>query len=567
MTRISAFVATSCLLVVFSACTSGSGDESRDAGRDTGAAVDAGTDAAGDAGKDSGLSAYEIDPQRIYDDIAVLASAEYGGRSPGTPGGDLTIAFVEKRFQDLGLFTPVAGTSYLQPFQFNQWTQTDLSNLTIGGESLVEGTDYITFQYSGAVSVTAELVFAGYGMTVPEFSKTDYPDCPLDPTGYDDYAGIDVTGKIVIILRRAPQDNAAIYQSCPANPEASTSPTDTLARFDYKAKNAKVHGAKAMILVQNYLSTPEYLDGAGLGATSDPDFAAVFANRDKIQSHVADLQTWAQAIDSTLKPQSRPTGVIASVEVHAEFVPVNTSNVIGVVQGTDPALKDEVIVVGAHMDHLGTLPNGDINYGADDNASGTATMMELARAAVKSGLKPARTIVFAAWNAEEEGLIGSCYYVNTSPLYPIANVKAMFSVDMVGVGNGTGLDLFGATDADKAWIATLMANAGTAKGLGYTVEPAAPYDASDHVCFSYAGVPAVLALSLAEADHLYYHTPQDTIDTISMDTLKASAELLWAALEPLALGVESDYLGQKSSLCPADPVTTRTFLRRLERHR
>jgi Zn-dependent M28 family amino/carboxypeptidase len=141
-------------------------------------------------------------------------------------------------------------------------------------------------------------------------------------------------------------------------------------------------------------------------------------------------------------------------------------------------------VIGSHLDHMGKRPNGDVYGGADDNAAGTAVMMELARSVVASGLRPARTLMFASYNAEELGLIGSCYYVKQQPLYPIANTKVMISVDMVGLGTGTGLDLYGATDEDKGWIARVMANSSAAMGMSYEVKALKPMLASDHACFA-----------------------------------------------------------------------------------
>jgi hypothetical protein len=579
------------LSVVIPGCSSSGG--SQDAGMDGGTLADAAPDASGDAetdvgidgGMDSGFedtgaggdastdasvdggpAAFHPDPQKAYDDIAVLASAAYEGRAPGTPGGIKTVDYVRKRFEDLGLVRPYSGPSYFQPFSFDQWGQTAPAKVELGGETLVEGTDYLVFNNSMGGSVTAELVFAGYGMTVPAFKQSAYPKCPLDPAGYDDYEGLDVKDKIVLLLRRTPNDSTDIMSGCPANKEGYTDPTDTLARFDYKAKNAKFHGAKAMILVQNFSNGPIPPNPVGFPTMFDMLATGVFADRDKVISKVADLQTWASAIDSTLKPGSHATGVTATVEIQADMIPVNTKNIIGVLEGTDPVLKDEIIVIGAHMDHLGKDASGQIFPGADDNASGTSVMMELARTAVASGLKPARTIVFAAWNAEELGLIGSCYYVDSDPLYPIDKVKAALSLDMVGVGNGTGLFMFGSTDLDKAWLAGLMAGAAAKKGLEYVVESAEPSYASDHACFAQAGVPAVMTLSLAWEDHQYYHTPQDTSDTISLDTLKASAELLWAMLVPLSEGKENDYsAAPKGILRIADREKVREIVRRLDK--
>jgi Zn-dependent M28 family amino/carboxypeptidase len=152
--------------------------------------------------------------------------------------------------------------------------------------------------------------------------------------------------------------------------------------------------------------------------------------------------------------------------------------------------------------------------------------------------------------------------VKHAALYPISSTKAMFSVDMVGVGHGNGLELMGATDTDKRWLARVMAGAAAEMGYAHTVQPADPNPASDHACFAEVGVPAVDAMSLRFEDHLYYHTPRDTLSTISIDTLRSSLELMWAALVPLAMGWEQKYLGEDLRLVPGgDPSDVKRYRR------
>ena len=563
------------------ACSSGGSDSNTDSGplpdtfsTDAGVSEDAGLDGSIGGGDtladgstaDGGKIVFTLNPERVYDDIKVLASEKFAGRLPGTEGNAMAVELVQKRFESLGLVTPVKQVSYLQPFKFKQWSKTAPSVFSIADQSYVEETDFFTLAYSGSAKVTAELVFAGYGIVVPPFSRETYPDCILDPAGYDDYAGLDVKDKIVIVLRRTPNDDATIQASCPANPEADMGEPETLARFDYKARNAINHGALAVIFVQNYLNPPDLPEGAGLSISNDEYPAAIFANRDLVDAKVPDLKTWAGAIDSALKPNGKPTGVTATVEVTSEIVITATENVIGVIPGSDPLLKDETVVIGAHLDHLGTGTGGEIYYGADDNASGLAVMMELAKALVESGKAPARTVVFAGWNGEEEGLLGSCYYVIKDPLFPIEKIKAAFSVDMVGLGNGTGLYLYGATETDKSWIADLMAGAAAKKGLEYFVEPAEQSYASDHACFAQAGAAGVMAQSLTWDDHWSYHTPGDTSDAISIDTLRASIELLWATIEPLAAGTEGSFISAGAFMPKiADVRKSREAIARLDR--
>jgi len=215
------------------------------------------------------------------------------------------------------------------------------------------------------------------------------------------------------------------------------------------------------------------------------------------------------------------------------------------VPGTDATLSAEAVVIGAHIDHLGVEGGtGAIFRGADDNASGTAMTLELIRGVRESGLVPARTLVFALFNGEEAGLIGSQWQV-AHPVVPNADVVAMFSLDMVGAGDGSGVALYGATETANAWLADLMDAAAAEAGLAYVVERSMPLPLSDHAPYVGARVPAVMATTLGP--HSTYHTPADTIDGILADDLLAGAELMWAELVPLALGTESSYLGGKSA--------------------
>ena len=228
-----------------------------------------------------------------------------------------------------------------------------------------------------------------------------------------------------------------------------------------------------------------------------------------------------------------------------------THNVLGVLEGADPALAAEVVVIGAHIDHLGVNQDGSINYGADDNASGAAVVMELARMFKLCDVRPRRTLLFVQWNAEEMGLIGSRHYVD-HPVYPLERTIAAYNFDMVGAGDGTGILLFGGTDTRNAWLTELMRGASSAAKLTHVIQTVPQKLASDHAPFVQKGIP--ICWGFARPDpHPGYHTPRDTIANIRLDTLKAVGELFWAALRPLALGEE----GRFTRRPPAAPLRER----------
>ncbi len=499
-----------------------------------------------------------VDPDRMYDDLSLLASDEYGGRAPATEGNEMALQYVEGVFEEYGLVPVGEDGTYRQYFPFEKWELTSASSLNLGGEELVEGDDFRPLTRSGGGEAAGELVFAGYGMTVPAYDPAEYPDCPLPETGYDDYEGVDVTGEVVLVLRHGPGDDIAVESGCPAN-EAAHQDED-LWTFGYKAANAALHGATAMILVQDYRHDASLLEGDVGIYYYEADLPVLTVRRDRVEEPLPDLADWAEAIDAAHVPQSRATGVDVALTVSAAVVEHQVPNLLGSVEGAG----DEVVVIGAHIDHLGTDSiTGEIYNGGDDNASGTVVMMELARLLATCGVQPERTVLFAAFNAEESGLVGSCFYVG-EPSYPHEDTVAAISVDMVGAGDGGGLNLYGALVEDYLWLAQLMDAAAADQGLPYDTFANMPVLASDHVCFITQEITSVMAQTTGP--HAYYHTPDDTPANNSPDNLAAAAHLMWAALEPLAMGTEAPYLeGEYDPLgaaaAPAGPPDLRPQLR------
>jgi hypothetical protein len=524
------------------------GDGGPDGSTDTD--TDADTDADADAGPDA--AACVVDPERIYDDIAFLAGEDLAGRQSGTEGNELALQMAEDVVEELGLEPVGDDSSYRTAFGYQRFGLVEVPTVAVDGDALTYGyeatDDYVVFTGSGSANVTAEMVYVGYGITVPPYSTTEYPDCPLPSTGYNDYEGIDATGKIALVVRHGPGDDATVPDTCPNDDLCVAEPC--LWNFGYKAANADAHGAAAMIVVNHYAEVSEHVGGTLGEEGAIADFASVFVDRDIIEASVPNLETWTDGIDAASAPDPHATGVNATIDVTTATVDVTTANVIGVIQGTDPDIGDEVVVVGGHVDHLG-VDGTDVFYGADDNASGAAVAMELARLASECA-SPARTVVFALWNGEEDGLLGSVHYVE-NPLFPLGSTIAAFSTDMVGAGDDTNLVLYGASepDADSAdpadafhfpWLSAVMAGSAAEMGFEWGVTPGLPTGSSDHYPFAQVGIPAVCAMSGALETHPYYHTPNDTIDTIGLSNLEMSASLMWAGLRPLVEGTEEEYL-------------------------
>lgn len=470
----------------------------------------------------------QINGQRIWQFDRYLASDELAGRLSGTEGGHLAAEYISQKFREWGLEPAGDDGTYYQSFSYPLWYATAPVNLAlVSGPTYEYGADYTIFSYSGSVDTTAEVVFAGYGITMPAYNQADYPLCTAPTTGYDDYAGLDVTGKIVLVLRHGPQEDGDwYYVPCPNNLPGGPGAW----AFGYKSLNAYMHGAKGMILVSDYTHGPAPGSGT-LGATNyEAGIGAVWANRFVVgETLVPDLAARQASIDSTLAPASGPTGFSMNMVVTASYNPAApTENVLGAIPGSDPEIGDEVVIVSAHYDHLGVGPTGEIRAGADDDASGTAAVMEIAKVMASGNFAPRRTILFAAWAAEEEGLIGSSHYV-AHPKYPLDSTVAVLQMDMIGVGDRSGVNVFGGTVLTDLFN-QIAANAGE---VLVVAQPFNPNNNSDNAPFFNAGVPAVMFQT--RGPHEYYHTPADTYDTIDRYELEQAGRVVGATAYELAM--------------------------------
>lgn len=439
----------------------------------------------------------------MLEEVKTLASPAMEGRASGTPGADLAATHVAAVFKAAGLTPAGEAGTFLQSFS----VPTDLrlgtpNTLIVVGptpRNLDLGKDYMPLTVSANGAVTGELIFAGYGITASDL-------------GYDDYAGIDVRGKVVVVMSREPGsgDPASPFR----RPEAHH-----YTERDYKIINARQHGAVAILLVPHPrsgnppLPVPRGLSQAqGLlaAAVAQPTAEALLASSGLRLGEVAD------AIDASLAPRSASlAGVTVRIEVNLIRERGTARNVIGSLPGTDPALRDQAIVIGAHYDHLGRggesslAPDqhGQIHPGADDNASGTVAVMSLARAFAAAG-GASRTLVFAAFSGEELGLLGSAEYVRRPP-FPLDKTVLMVNLDMVGrlrdgkvyvsgIDSGTGL---------RAVVTQ------AARDLSLSPElPPSPFGPSDHTSFYVAGSPVLFFFTGIHAD---YHRPSDTWERIN----------------------------------------------------
>jgi len=366
-----------------------------------------------------------------------LASEEMQGRAVNTLFNKITSHYLAHRFELMGL-QPVTDDGYFQYFHLLQAELLKSNSLEIRRSNSSRSTvaivkeDFIPSPLSANGKVSAPLVFAGYGITAPEY-------------GYDDYQKLDVPGKIAVVLAGEPG------KKDPDSPFEGVLDSEYSDEF-YKIMNAQSHKAVALIIIQDRPARPRERNFSRHARFVWPEDHSraqytleVWDEQVKIpvlrvsrgltrvllQGTPFDLEEIQEKIDREYQAQGFPLPQLeATLETDIARHQTRIRNVLAYLPGSDPNLKDEVVIVSAHFDHVGTQ-DGEVFNGADDDASGTVGLLEIAEAFAVSLEKPKRSILFAAWNAEERGLLGSRYYVER-PAFLLEKTIAMFQMDMIG---------------------------------------------------------------------------------------------------------------------------------------
>ncbi|MEI7921965.1 MAG: M20/M25/M40 family metallo-hydrolase [Planctomycetota bacterium] len=458
------------------------------------------------------LSAAEL---RMRQDVSYLAADAREGRGPGTSGIDDAAEYIANEFKRIGLKPAPNAHGYFQKFTItNEPSLEPGSKLIVkrqSGSNLVfdDKTDFSPLALGDSGKLAGkEIVFAGYGITAKDASlKLDY----------DDYAGLDVKGKVVLILRREPQLND--------EKSAFAGKSNTAyAEFRHKATNAFQHGAAAVLLVNN-LAGSEGKDplmpfrAAGMGRNSTIPFVQISRVKgDEIlkSANAPTLEQLEKEIDADGKPHSRLLKDISSdMEINIARKGVAVKNVVGVLEGSGP-MADETIVIGGHYDHLGFGGEGslafgskEIHNGADDNASGTTMVMEMARRLSSQHDPLPRRVVFILFSAEERGLLGSQHYVD-NPLFPLDKTIAMVNFDMVGrLNDAKDLTVYG-TGSSPTFEAIVD---GLGKASGFNIKKINDGTGpSDHQSFYLKNLPVLFFFT---GTHKEYHRPVDDVETIN----------------------------------------------------
>jgi hypothetical protein len=446
-----------------------------------------------------------IDPQQYLNDVKVLASPEMKGRGTGTPELEKAAAYIAGQFRAFGL-QPLDGKTYYQAFQVTTNAHLGKNNRFAyreGGQTtnLKVREDYVPFNFSSRAKLAGKVIFAGYGITAAEYS-------------YDDYAGLDVKGKIVLVLRHEPQeyDEKSVFAGKVYTEHA---------QFFSKATNAKMHGAAGVILINdraNHRGEEDDLEkfgsvvGPGDAGIPFVQIKAAVAER-WFKTAGKELTAVQESIDKDLKPAS--FAFPESLDVEANLDVERAMRSVHNVAGYLPGQTDEYMVIGAHYDHLGLgeqysmAPSqaGTVHPGADDNASGTAGVIELARW-FSSQPKLKLGILFLAFAGEELGLLGSSYYVN-HPALPLDKAVAMINMDMIGrVRDGK---VFVGGVGSGSNLRPLVEKAISRYTLKVDFSDTAGYGSSDHTSFTTKQVPVLFFFSGLHGD---YHKPSDSWEKI-----------------------------------------------------
>ncbi len=460
--------------------------------------------------------------ERVGEDIRYFASDELEGRGVETKGIRLAADRILEEYKKYGLKPGMPDGTYVQSFDISVGktdvspdTTVVLTNSTGQETRLKVGTDFQAIRRGHNGTASGDLVFIGYGITSEE-------------ENYDEYASLDVAGKILVMIRREPQQG----QQDGAFQGTATSDN---AYIDRKISLAKQHEAAGILFVNDPFSTERAADElsppTGFG-TSDSGIPFAHVRQAVIDDllkttplktrnageilTLASLKEVSDYIDRTLQPVSQTmAGCKANVTTRFDTNSVSADNLIGVLEGEGP-LANETLVVGGHYDHLGyggygsraADRKGEIHNGADDNATGTAAVLELVRR-LSQGPKPKRRIVFICFSGEERGLLGSKHYVN-NPAFPLENTIAMLNYDMIGTLRNNRVEVNGVSTAVQF---REIVEAADAWSPLETKIVDTPFGGSDHLPFFGKNIPVMFCFTGVTNR---YHTPDDDYSTINV---------------------------------------------------
>lgn len=457
---------------------------------------------------------HRISSNEIYKFVEELCKTEYNGRQAGSPEYMACAHWAANRMAEWGLKPGGDQGTYFQNFSIPYSEMTGPGKLEIitqdGRRTYRIAEDYFPGTNSRNGKAKAPVIYAGYGLSAPEL-------------GYDDYKDIDVKGKIVLLEGGVPCTDRK-HKDYKTWNEKYISSTGRI-------ENALKHGAAGVLLIGK-TSNPniKYLDVTFCHVSED------IAN-DLLRPSGQNRKALREKINKTMKPLSFDTGCQAEMVTETNYNPHSqTCNVVAVLEGTDPVLKNKPLILGAHLDHLGN--HGGIFRGAWDNASGSSIVLATAKAFGKSGIHPKRTVVFILFGAEECGILGSAYYVS-HPLYPLDQTLCMINLDMVADGDGFSMGgIHSFPELEKHFIAANDRYIHRyLKTSEYRKMSPTAVARTDGATFNRADVPTFHTGTMGDSDvPMYYHDLRDLPETLNAEIMEDVAKFLFLGI----LGVTMD---------------------------
>jgi hypothetical protein len=456
--------------------------------------------------------------------ISFLASDQLKGRYPGTPGSLAAAEYIREQFREAGL--KLLADEGFQQFEVVVSVKAGENNsLAINGKSFTVGNDFAPFPFSQNASVESTCVFAGYGFEISQ-----------DSLSWNDYEGMDVTGKWVLLLRGDPE-----YEKQESRFVLYADDRD-------KVLIARDKGAAGVIFISGKKFdagddlVPMYFDKT----QSNAGLPVIHIKRSVADEILAGAYYSVDSLEKKLIIGMKPVSfeIDTKISVTAEVIQekVMARNVIGYLEGSDPVLKSSYVVIGAHYDHLGMGGTGSgsrfmdslaVHNGADDNASGVAGVLELAASLGSENPSPRRSVIFIAFDGEELGLLGSKYYVN-HPAFNIKDAVAMVNFDMIGrlKQDDPGIMIGGTGTSAESEDLLNSLDSGNIQ-LNFSPEGFGP---SDHAAFYGENIPVFFFSTGAHED---YHTPDDDYDRLNFEGEK---EILDIAEELVVMLADRDSL-------------------------
>jgi len=465
----------------------------------------------------SGPYASTITEAELKEHLYTYASDEFEGRETGKPGQKKAVEYIRTHYEDLGIPPAQKNNNYFQNVPL-EMAKLPSGSITIGDKIYTIGEDFITF--SSLEGSFDELVYAGYG---------------IEEENYSDYANINVMGKLVLVKAGEPKNEDGTYLLTGTMINSKWS--NMSESINKRVESAMNNGAKAILYFdpQNYQRYERYYkrmktnDSGRLGFKVDSDDTA----------YVLIQESMAKELLPSIEKSNEPdfSAIQITADLKSSNEEISTENVVAYIKGSEK--PNEYVVISSHLDHIGVSANGKINNGADDDGSGTVALLEIAEAfklATDAGKRPKRSVVFLHVTGEEKGLLGSRYYTDYSPVFPLEQTVANLNIDMIGridpkrEGDRNYVYLIGSDklSSDLHKLSEEVNKKYTNITLDYSYndenDPNRFYYRSDHYNFAKNNIPIIFYFNGTHDD---YHRPGDTPDKINYDLLTNRTQLVF----------------------------------------